>query len=124
MDASPDAELLRALRRAALAHAQRTIDEERATADRLRALVLPKVREEVARARREGLVGRAWLFGSFAWGDPTNGSDVDVLVEGCSEPFRLAARIGRAADREVHVVERETAARTLADRAVAEGMEL
>ena len=117
-------ELLRAARRAALREAQRQIDAEHATAAALRAAVVPKLRHAVSAARAEGAVGRAVLFGSFAWGEPTEHSDLDLLVEGCVDGLRLSARLGRATDRDVHVIELEHAPESLVRRAHAEGIEL
>jgi predicted nucleotidyltransferase len=100
------------------------IAREGAEAEALRQHMLPRVKAAVDGARSQGLLKRAWLFGSFAWGLPTDRSDVDLLVEGCPDPDALAAIIWRAADRAVHVVERERAPSTLIDRAEKDGIRL
>lgn len=70
----------------------------------------------VAALRAKGKLSRAWLFGSYAWGQPTAASDLDVMVEGTDDPFALAAEIGAAVKLDVHVVERKKR-RTLPHRA-------
>ncbi|HVZ32968.1 MAG TPA: nucleotidyltransferase domain-containing protein [Polyangiaceae bacterium] len=97
---------------------------EEAEAEALKARLLPRLQEAVVHARREQLCGRAWLFGSFAWGRPTESSDVDVLAEACPDPDALTAVLWRALDRAVHVVRAETAPSSLVQRACAEGQAL
>ena len=119
-----DPELLRTARRTALAHAQRQIDAEAAAADDLRTSVLPRLRAAIAEARAERSIGRAWLFGSFAWGLPTDRSDVDLLVESRGDPLGLAGHLGGAVGRDAHVIPLERAPESLVARALAEGIEL
>lgn len=64
------ADLVRAFGRAVRAHFEDEVAREREQASTRRAEVLPKVRAGLARARAEGLCGNAWLFGSYAWGEP------------------------------------------------------
>ena len=113
--------LLIAFRERVLAGIREQLARESASAETRRAEVVPIVFSAIARARSEGRCGRAWLFGSFAWGSPQERSDVDVLVEGCAEPDSLAGEIWRVADRPVHVVEIERAAPSLVERVLSEG---
>lgn len=94
---------------------------EKEQAEALRASVVLAVAERVALARREGRCARAWLFGSFAWGEPTEGSDVDILVEGCADPDGFAAEVWRHVERAVHVVELERAPASLVERVLESG---
>ena len=116
------AELLAAFARNVRHQVVRQIERERARAEELRSGVLPIVAAAVARARGEGLCGRAWIFGSFVWGMPGERSDVDVLVEDTRDPDGFAALLARACARDVHVVRRERAPGPLVDRALAEGL--
>lgn len=97
---------------------------EHAESEQLRAEVVPRVVAAVAAARADGLCGRAWLFGSFAWGKPTAHSDVDLLVEGCTSPDGLAGRLWLELERPVHVVQLEHAPASLVERGTADGMAL
>jgi predicted nucleotidyltransferase len=97
---------------------------EKEQAEALRASVVPAVAKRVAAARYEGRCARAWLFGSFAWGDPTERSDVDLLVERCAEPDAFAAEVWRHIDRAVHVVEIERAPASLVERVLESGKAL
>jgi predicted nucleotidyltransferase len=108
-------------RAAVRAQIARQLAHEADEAAALRADVLPKVEAAITEARREGQVGRVWLFGSYAWGQPSQSSDVDLLVEGCLEPFQLAAAVSGACDRDVHVIERAGAPEPLVSRALAQG---
>jgi predicted nucleotidyltransferase len=105
--------------------AEQIADEQRAGAE-ARAAMQPRVRDAVARARAAGACGRAWLFGSFAYGVPHAESDVDVMVEGLREfPTDFAVRIGAdLGDIHIHVVPFETASASLRARVLAEGVEL
>ena len=112
------------MRRAALAEAERQIAEELRIADRLRHALMPPLREAVASLRARGGIGRAWLFGSYAWGKPSEESDVDVLVEGCADVLTVAGEIGSATRLDVHVLERAQAPAELVARVDAEGLPL
>jgi predicted nucleotidyltransferase len=121
---SSDAELLKAFREAVVKKIRRDLADDDRRAESLRAAVLPKLRRVLAGARARAECRRAWLFGSYAWGKPNERSDVDVMVEGCAEPFRLAAEVAKACNVEVDIVELERAAESLRDRALREGMPL
>jgi hypothetical protein len=112
-----DAALYQAFRRRVLENIEADLVNEDRAAEAARAELLPKVADAVADARRRGECGRAWLFGSFAWGRPGERSDVDVLVERCADPDVLAAAIWRACERAAHVVPSETAPPSLIERA-------
>lgn len=98
------------------------IAREEAAAEVLRAAVVPVVRAVVARARDEGVCRRVWLFGSFAWGQPSEGSDIDLLVEGDED--ELAYRVGAATLRAVHALDLDAAPASLRDRCTSDGVAL
>ena len=104
--------------------AARDLESERGRAEALRARGVESARAALAEARRQGLCGAALLFGSYAWGEPTAGSDLDLLVAGCADPDWLAALVARTTGTEVHVVCAETAPASLRDRALAHGTKL
>jgi predicted nucleotidyltransferase len=112
------------MRRRVLAGIKADLERERAESERLRANVLPVVTALVSAARARGAFGRAWLFGSFAWGQPGSRSDVDLLVDDCAEPDRLAAEIWRALERPVHVLVATQAPASLVERAQRDGVPL
>lgn len=114
----------RDLRSAIRARFERDVAAERERAEALRADVVPQVESAVAAARAEGRCARAWLFGSYAWGSPDDDSDVDLLVEGCDDPFRLASRVTTACGRDAHVVELELAPAALRERVLRDGIPL
>lgn len=118
------AELLREFRQAVRAKIDRDLEREASESTRRRAETLPVVRRAIALARERGLCERAWLFGSFAWGAPGERSDVDVLLEGCGDPFAVASLIARQAGREVHAISIEDAPASLRERATQSGLEL
>ena len=115
------AELRRAFRLRVRETAARQIEVEKERAREARAVVIPLVSNALSCARKEGACGRAWLFGSFAWGEPGDRSDVDLLVESCADPDGLAGRVWKVAGRPVHVVQLERAPETLKARVLAEG---
>lgn len=119
-----DAELLRAFRAAVRATVERELENERRDAEARRARVLPEVLRAVTECRSRGLCGRAWLFGSYAWGNPNERSDVDLLVEDCDDAVRMASTVMSACGLLCHVVEREAAPPTLVERALQEGVAL
>jgi predicted nucleotidyltransferase len=86
--------------------------------------VIARVAAGVARAREKGLLTRAWLFGSFAWGVPSAHSDIDLLLEGARDPFLAAAVIESGLGREVDVLRIERAPRNLLERVLADGLPL
>jgi predicted nucleotidyltransferase len=93
-------------------------------AEALRGSVIPVVVERIEQARRAGRCARVWLFGSFAWGEPRERSDVDLLVEGCADPDALAADVWRHVERAVHVVALERAPASLVERVLESGKAL
>jgi predicted nucleotidyltransferase len=117
-------QLLRAFADAVRAKVASDLERERIRAEELRCLILPAVAAGVERARSDGALSGAWVFGSYAWGEPTERSDVDLLVEGARDPDGVAAIVGEACGREVHVVRRERAAGSLVARVLAEGRAL
>lgn len=120
----PDPELIQALRRVIRRHLDDQIAGERKAADGRRAEVLPRVRQGIERARAEGWCRRAWLFGSYAWGEPGERSDVDILVEGSRDTFVVASLVGRACGRDVHVIDMSDAPASLKERVLVDGMAL
>ena len=102
------------LRRAA---SKREVDE-RARADSLHALT------QTLHALRSQLdFGRVWIIGSLAWEGFGERSDIDLVVEGATEPvlFAIAEEVGRASGRLVDALALETLPESFAARAVAEG---
>ena len=76
------------------------------------------------------MVRRAWLFGSFARGDETSGSDIDILIDVPKEAsftlFDLAGireRIKKQAGRKVDIV-MERALRPSVKERIKQDMEL
>ena len=114
-----DGTLLSAFREAVRAKIRRDLRDEERSAEALQARVVPLVRQEVEGARAEGVCRRAWLFGSFSWGRPTDHSDVDLLIEGDEE--EVGARVASACRREVHAVGFDRAPTALRERVLAEG---
>ena len=100
------------------------LEREALDAQGRRSVLLPSLDRAMAEARNQGLVGRAWLFGSFAWGEPQEQSDIDLLVEGCDDPFRLAASVSMACNRDVHAIPFDRAPQSLLDRVLSDGREL
>src|SRR5258708_1937253 len=105
----PDPDLVKAFGRAVRRHFEEEIARENAQGEARRSLAMPALREAIARARADGACGRAWLFGSYAWGQPGERSDVDILAESCADPFLVASIVGRACKLDVHVIDRATA---------------
>lgn len=120
----PDPVLLRALHHAVRRHLEQEIAQERAVAAARKVAVVPRVREGIAKARAEGLCRAAWLFGSYAWGEPGERSDVDVFVEGRADTMAIASIVGRACGLDVHVVDGAEAPESLKARVAAEGLPL
>ena len=115
-------QLLHALRARVDAKIRADLAAEEQAATALRAQVLEAVRGAVEEARSEGPCGRVWLFGSFAWGQPGERSDVDLLVEG--DDVALARRIEQASGREVHAIRMAEAPASLRERVLAHGVPL
>lgn len=123
-DRLPDPELLQVLRLAIQRHLTDEVAREREVAEARRAEIVPRVRQGIERARAEGACGRAWLFGSYAWGEPGDRSDVDVLVEGSRDSFAVASLVGRACGLDVHVIDMADAPESLKERVLLEGRTL
>lgn len=120
----PDPELLGLFRQAVRRtfEAQITLEGDKARARP--AAVVPRVRQAVECARQDGMFTQAWLFGSYAWGQPGERSDVDILVTQCRDPIGMASLVGRACGLDVHVVDWEEAPESLRARALEEGQPL
>jgi predicted nucleotidyltransferase len=120
----PDPDLLRAFGRAVRAHFEDEVANERKQAEARREAVLPVVRSAIGRARAEGLCGDVWLFGSYAWGEPGERSDIDLLVDGCADQFVVASVVGRACGLDVHVIVLSEAPLSLKERVRENGVPL
>jgi predicted nucleotidyltransferase len=120
----PDPDLVRAFGRAVRVHFEEELAREGEQAAARRAAVLPLVRAAIERARADGLCGGAWLFGSYAWGEPGERSDIDLLVDSCADPFLVASLVGRACGRDVHVIEMADAPSSLKQRVREDGVPL
>lgn len=120
----PDPELIEAFGRAVRRNFAEQAAREQAEAEARRGAVLPVVRQAIARARLQSACGRAWLFGSYAWGQPGVRSDVDILAEDCPDPFLVASIVGRACNLDVHVIDTSDAPASLRDRAMSDGVAL
>jgi predicted nucleotidyltransferase len=120
----PDPELIEAFGRAVRRKFAEQAAREQAESEARRRAILPIVRQAVADARDQQVCGRAWLFGSYAWGQPGVRSDVDILAEDCPDSILLASIVGRACQLDVHVIEAESAPSSLRDRAMKEGLPL
>jgi predicted nucleotidyltransferase len=120
----PDPALLEAFHRAVRRHFEAQVTNERAASAARKATVMPLVREGLARARAQGLCKAASLFGSYAWGEPGERSDVDIFVEGRADTIAIASIVGRACGLDVHVIDSEEAPESLRARVVAEGYPL
>jgi predicted nucleotidyltransferase len=123
-DGVVDRALAAAFRQRVLAGIQADLSREQAEESALRTAVTAATATVIAEARTRGSCGRAWLFGSFAWGRPEPRSDVDLLVEGCSDPDALAADVWTVINRPVHIVQLEKAPRSLAERVHRDGKAL
>ena len=99
----------------------------RQDAARARARALIGQAELAARTLREELgARRVWLFGSLAWGEPHEGSDVDLFVEGLDAARRSEAerRLECLIEGPFDLVREEDAPPGLAERVHREGREL
>ena len=121
-DASSPAPELAQFRAAVLAKIRRDLAEEAATSARLREQRLAQLLPLVSAARAEGVCGVVLLFGSYAWGQPTEQSDLDLLVEGDAD--ELAWRVSHAIGCEVDAWRVADAPSALALRARSEGISL
>ena len=119
-----DPRLVRAFRRAVMEKIARDLEREQRLSHNLRTENLPHIKDGIEAARAEGLCERVWLFGSFAWGQPTERSDIDILVKQGRDLTRIACLVGDALQRDVHVVSWDDADETLCRRAREQGIEL
>jgi predicted nucleotidyltransferase len=119
-----DQALYQAFRRRILENIEADLAHEDRAAAIARAEMTAKVAGAIGAARSRGECDRAWLFGSFAWGRPGERSDVDLLVERCSDPDVLSAALWSLCERAVHVVELEKAAVSLVQRVQSDGKSL
>ncbi|HVE82508.1 MAG TPA: nucleotidyltransferase domain-containing protein [Myxococcales bacterium] len=113
---------VRTCARTFLARVTRELEEAAQRADALRA----KAREAARVLGGFGATG-VWLFGSLAWGEPHQGSDVDLLVEGVPAASWLnAVRAVEPLFAGAHVdaLRAEDSPRPLVDRVGAEGIRL
>ena len=116
--------LLADFRRAVRAKIEDDLAAEAASAEATRSRVMRRLTLAVQQTRARGALGRAWLFGSFADGQPGTDSDVDLLIEGPYDPDRVAGRLAAAVHRPVHVVPMSAAPPTLVQRAMNDGVEI
>lgn len=124
MSSQSKSELLRAFASRVRSNIELELEREAETSRELRKTVVPRVHHAVESARASGMCQAAWLFGSFAWGEPRPDSDLDIMVQDCRDPDALAALIMRRTDRMVHVVVAESAPESLRARVLEEGMSL
>jgi len=125
MSAAFSGELLQAFRRAVRTRIAKELAEDSARSESRRAAVHGALPSALEAARAAGLLaGRAWLFGSYAWGSPGERSDVDLLVEGCPDVLELAVKIGQVLACEIHVVALEQAPQSLRELVLAQGRPL
>lgn len=122
--ASLDPELLLAMRCAARAEAERQLREEGRLAAALRERLMSRLRPVIDDLRSSGLLRGAWIFGSYAWGTPTEASDVDLLIESDRDALYIATEVSRAIGLDVHALARDSAPTTLLARISAEGIAL
>ena len=105
-----------------LARVTRELEETARRAETLRATA-----GEAAQILRGFGATGVWLFGSLAWGEPHQGSDVDLLVEGVpaaswSDAVRAVERLFTGA--QVDALRGEDSPRSLVERVRAEGIRL
>jgi predicted nucleotidyltransferase len=120
MPAEPTWETFREAVRSRIAE---ELEREARDAAAARAAVLPRVREAVAEGRARGECGRVILFGSFAWGEPREGSDIDLLIED-ERDGKISSAVAMRTLRLVHAVPWPEAPESLRERALREGIEL
>ena len=110
--------------RQALATLARRREAKRQAAEARAARLRAAVPAAVAMLRAQHGVGRAWLFGSLAWGGPRLTSDVDLAVEGlpAERYFQALADLEGLLRGGVDLVRMEDADETLRARILAEGI--
>jgi len=62
-----------------------------------------------------------WLFGSFAWGNPAERSDLDLFVEDQADEQVVAQTVDRCCDRPVHILNAKNATAALVARIHSDG---
>jgi predicted nucleotidyltransferase len=73
----------------------------------------------------DGVLQRAWLIGSAAWGAAHSRSDLDVVVEGISEGYGLLwDRLSEAAGMDVDLLRPEELDEGFRTRVLSEGVEI
>lgn len=85
--------------------------------------VLAKIVDEARQAGVAQGSDRIWLFGSFAWGQPDEHSDVDLLIDSPNID-ELAWRISRSCGRLVHAIALTEASPSLRRRVLRQGRPL
>lgn len=73
-----------------------TATDTSATANSLREKAQPVIAEATRRLVAEFAPEQVWLFGSYAWGEPTEDSDLDLVVVVPSSNERSIERVRRA----------------------------
>lgn len=92
----------------------------------MQAQMLELLGKIIGEARRSGLasrIDRIWLFGSCAWGQPDDYSDVDLLIDS-PKTDELAWQISRVCGRPVHAVFIAEASLSLRERVLRHGRPL
>lgn len=73
-----------------------TTSDSSVTANSLREKAQPVIAEATRRLVAEFQPEQVWLFGSYAWGEPTEDSDLDLVVVVPSSQERSLERVRRA----------------------------
>lgn len=122
----PDPQLLAQFRQRILASLAQPSDLERAQTSPQQVQMLDVLAKIVDEARQAGVAqgsDRIWLFGSFAWGQPDEHSDVDLLIDSPNID-ELAWRISRSCGRLVHAIALTEASPSLRRRVLRQGRPL
>lgn len=99
-------------------------ETERLASEGRRSKVHETLRTTFASERAAGLSGGVSLFGSYAWGSPTESSDIDLLVDDEIDPDALCEAIERHIKLPIHVVRRCRADAGLIARVMRDGVAL
>lgn len=94
-----------------------------ASAERERTEAIEEVHHQVRALRSSFAFGRVWLIGSLPWGGFGLRSDIDLVLEGASEPtlIAIADAVGSATGRVVDALALEALPEGFAARVLAEG---